>query len=212
MDVEEVCESDIWYQQTDMSHMKRNAVLVSKEAIRYGFGSLLRNTYGQPCPATQDALNTWSENGDSRRGLERWINGEYAARKAVIIRRTIQSVLRAQDKMRKENLVEPDLIMNILSSLSSAFSRDSKNISRAMGIADELAILNLDEGQTRLRLELVPRIQSPRKSPKGIFFIVLVELIIKKGKRQGRERKGKRCSCLLASVPAYADAVLDRFL
>ena len=191
MDVEEVCESDIWYQHDDMSHMKQNAVLISKEAIRYGFGSLLRNTYGKPCPATQDALNTWSRNGDSRRGLERWINGEYAARKAVIIRRTIQSVLRAQDKMRKENRTEPDLIVDILSSLSSAFSRDSKNFSRAMGIADELAILNLGGDQTRLRPELVPRTKSPRKSPKGIFFIV-VELIIKKGKRkQGEKEKEK---------------------
>ena len=110
MDVEEVCESDIWYQHYDRRHTKRNAVLVSKEANRYGFGSLLTNTYGKTCPATQDALNAWSRKGKSTRGLERFINSEYSAQREDIRRRTIQSVLRAQDRMREENLTEPDQI------------------------------------------------------------------------------------------------------
>jgi hypothetical protein len=167
MDVEEVCESDIWYQHSDRRHTKRNASLDSKEANLHGFGSLLTNTYGKTCPATQDALNTWSRNGNSRRGLERWINGEYAAQRDDIRRRTIQSVLRAQNKMRNENLTEPDNIMKVLSTLSRLFSRDSTNFSRAMGIADELAILNLGEDQARPMPKLVPvpRTKSPRRSP-----------------------------------------------
>jgi hypothetical protein len=174
MDVEEVCESNIWYQRADMKNTKRNAVLVSKKANRYGFGSLLTNTYGKPCPATQDALNTWSRNGNSRRGLERFINSEYSAQRDDIRRRTIQSVLRAQEKMRDENLTEPDHIMKVLSSLSKLFSRDSKNFSRAMGIADELAILNLGDDQARPMPKLVhvPRIKSPRESPKSTNSVI----------------------------------------
>jgi hypothetical protein len=167
MDIEEICRSDIWYQHADMSHMKRKAVLVSKEANRYGFGSLLTNTYGKTCDATQDALNTWSRNGNSRRGLERWINDEYAAKRADIRRRTIQSVLRAQDKMREEKLTEPEYTMKVLSRLSEAFSRDSMNFSRAMGIADELAIVNMEEQTHPMqKLALVTR----TKSPNSVLF------------------------------------------
>jgi hypothetical protein len=178
MDFEEVCKSDIWYQHADMSHMRRNAALVSKEATRYGFGSLLTKTYGKTCPATQDALNTWSRHGNSRRGLERFINSEYSAQRDDTRRRTIQSVLRAQEKIRKENLTEPDLIMKVLSSLSKLFSRKSKNFSRAMGIADELAILNLGEDQARPMPKIVsaPRTKSPRKSPKSPNCVIEVDI------------------------------------
>ena len=130
---------DLWYQQEELKHMKRKALVVSKEAQRYGLGSILTNTYGNhnhhphnqqtasgggtsssPSSAscsnsddpaagslnsdTQQALNTWSRNGNSRRGLERWINDEYAAKRSDIRKRTIQSVLRAQAKMRESAL------------------------------------------------------------------------------------------------------------
>ena len=171
MDFEEVCKSDIWYQHADMSHMRRNAALVSKEATRYGFGSLLTKTYGKTCPATQDALNTWSRHGNSRRGLERFINSEYSAQRDDTRRRTIQSVLRAQDRMREDNITEPDQTMNVLSTLSKVFSRDSTNFSRAMGIADELAIMNLEE-EARPVSKFMPRIKSPRKSPKSPICVM----------------------------------------
>jgi hypothetical protein len=175
MDIDEVCESDIWYNHSDRSYMKRDAILVTNEANRCGFGSLLTNTYGRPCAATQDALNTWSRLGNSRRGLERFINSEYSAQRADIRRRTIQSVLRAQDQMREENLTEPDNAMNVLSGLSQVFSRDSTDFSLAMGIADEFAILNveeqearhLDEQEARQVSKFMPRIKGPRKIPKS---------------------------------------------
>jgi hypothetical protein len=145
MDIAHMEKADIWYQQADMSHMKRKALVVSKEANQYGFGSLLTNTYGKIDDATQEALNAWSRSGNSRRGLERWINQEYAAKRSDIRRRTIKSVLRAQDKMRKENLTEPGYTSKVLSRLSEAFSRDSYNFARGMGIADEQALIGIDE-------------------------------------------------------------------
>lgn len=171
MDSDEVCKSDIWYQQTVMSRMKSDAVLVGKDGNRYGFDSLLTNTYGKTCPATQDALNIWSREGGSRRGLERWINSEYDTKRADIIRRTIRSVLRAQDRMREQRLPEPAHITYILSSISCVFSRDSKNFSRAMGIADELAILNFEEQTRRMQIHFpaLPITKSPRKSPSSII-------------------------------------------
>jgi hypothetical protein len=171
MDNEEVCKSDIWYKQADMSQIKRSAILDSKVANRYGFGSLLTNTYGRKCLATQDALNTWSSKGNSGRGLERYINDEYAAQRADIRRRTIQSILRAQDKMIEESPTgtDPDHAMTVLSRLSEVFSRDSTNFSRAMGIADELAILNMGkQTHSMQKLVPVPRTKSP-KSPSCVM-------------------------------------------
>lgn len=129
---------DIWYQHADLAHIKRKAMVVSKEAHRYGFGSLLTNTYGNTGDETQDALNAWSRNANSRRGLERWINDEYSAKRSDIRRRTIQSVLRAQDKMRQENISDIEYGMKVISRLSEAFSQDSRNFARMLGTADAL--------------------------------------------------------------------------
>lgn len=136
------CRKEIWFQQTDMSMIKRKALLISKEAQRFGLGSLLSNTYGHENNETQEALNTWCRNANSRRGLERWINDEYSAKRSDIRRRTIQSVLRAQQKMREENINDVDYGIKVIARLSEAFSQDSRNFARAMGIADELALLS----------------------------------------------------------------------
>jgi hypothetical protein len=168
MDIKEVCKSDIWYQHAEMSRMKRRAAQASKEAHQCGIGSLLTNTYGKTCDATQDALNTWSRTGNSRRGLERWINDEYAANRADIRRRTIRSVLRAQDKMREENLTEPDSTLQVLSTLSETFSRDSTKFARALGIADELAIGEQIQRPLPKLFVPVPRTKSP-KSPNSVI-------------------------------------------
>jgi hypothetical protein len=133
------CRKEIWFQQSDMSTIKRKALMVSKDAQRYGVGSLLSNTYGSSSSETQEALNTWCRNANSRRGLERWINDEYSAKRSDIRRRTIQSVLRAQQKMREENINDIEYGWKVVSRLSEAFSQDSRIFARAMGVADELA-------------------------------------------------------------------------
>jgi hypothetical protein len=145
MDTIDSCAADIWYQQNDLSQMKRKAVIVSKEAHKHGLGSLLSNTYGRSGPDVQVALEKWAMNGNSRRGLERWINDEYAAKRSDIRRRTIQSVLRAQDKMNNEGVKDSNYSVKVLSRLSEAFSLDSANFARYMGLADEKAA-NADGG------------------------------------------------------------------
>lgn len=162
---------DIWYQQTELSHIKRKAVVVSKEAHRYGFGSLLTNTYGNAGDETQDALNTWARNANSRRGLERWINNEYSAKRSDIRRRTIQSVLRAQEKMRVENIDDPDYGMKVLSRLSEAFSQDSRNFAACMGKADEEAAKDdwpIDAAQSVVKGHRIKSVRAP--SPKTVVL------------------------------------------
>lgn len=137
------CRKEIWFQLSDMSIMKRKALMLCKEAKRYGVGSLLNNTYGinNSEAETQESLNIWCRNATSRRGLERWINDEYSANRSDIRKRTIQSVLRAQQKMREENINDAEYRAKVISRLSKAFSQDSRSFALAMGKADELAAL-----------------------------------------------------------------------
>lgn len=139
-----VALTDIWYEYQELCNMKRKAMIVAKEAQKYGFGSLLSKTYGKLCDETQIAVNTWARNGNSRRGLERWINNEYAAKRADIRRRTIQSVLRAQEKMREEGINDVDYGTKVLARLSEAFSIDSRHFAVVMGRADEAAVNETD--------------------------------------------------------------------
>lgn len=140
-DIDELAENRglVWYQYDELKNIKRKALQISKEAQRHGLGAVLTNTYGKKCEETQEALNTWARNGSSRRGLERWINDEYAAKRSDIRKRTIQSVVRAQAKMKDSELNDPDYSTKVLSRLSEAFSIDSKQFARGMGLADELA-------------------------------------------------------------------------
>ena len=130
---------DVWYQYEELKHIKRKALVLSKEAQRYGLGSILTNTYGKASTENAEALHTWVRNASSRRGLERWINDEYAAKRSDIRKRTIQSVLRAQHKMQESAIQDPDYSMKVLSRLSEAFSVDSKEFARGMAVADESA-------------------------------------------------------------------------
>lgn len=138
---------DIWYQYEELKHIKRKALVLSKEAQRYGLGSILTNTYGKASTENAEALHTWVRNASSRRGLERWINDEYAAKRGDIRKRTIQSVLRAQHKMHESAIQDPDYSMKVLSRLSEAFSVDSREFARCMGQADEVSCRQAASGE-----------------------------------------------------------------
>lgn len=139
MDMDEAVAADIWYRQSEMNQIKRKAMSIARDAQRYGLGSILSNTYGKDCGETQHSINTWARNGASRRGLERMINNEYAAKRADIRKRTIKSVLRAQMKMEEEGVNDKDYQLTVLARLSEAFSQDSRNFARVLGRADEHA-------------------------------------------------------------------------
>ena len=154
----------MWYDYQDMHHMKKKAMAISHEARRYGLGSLLTDTYGRSCPETQASLNTWALRSSSRRGLERWINDEYAAKRADIRRRTTMSVLRAQEKLREAEILDPDYAGKILARLSEAFSKDSLTFARMMGTADamqeeeEMSLKSLSlHSTTKRKKSILPR-------------------------------------------------------
>ena len=172
VDIDELAENRqlVWYQYDELKAIKRKALQISKEAQRHGLGVILTNTYGKKCEETQEALNTWARNGSSRRGLERWINDEYAAKRSDIRKRTIQSVVRAQAKMKDSELHDPDYSTKVLSRLSEAFSVDSKHFARGMGRADELAASG-DQESEHYRKEVDDRkIPSGKTSPRSVVM------------------------------------------
>lgn len=171
MDIEEVCREDIWYQHAELSEIKRKAMSVAKEAHRYGLGTLLSNTYGKSSESAQESLNNWARNGNSRRGLERWINNEYAAKRSDIRRRTVKSVLRAQRKLFEDGVDDPVYSMKVLSRLSEAFSKDSRNFARVLGLADEHAASTdsaTDTERDETTKECVPPLR--QSSPRSVAF------------------------------------------
>lgn len=131
--------ADIWYQQNELQQLKRKAMILSKETNKYGLGSILSNTYGRTDDETQQAMNIWSRSSSSRRGLERFINNEYSSKRSDVRRRTIKSVIRAQRKMKEEGVADDEYSAKVLSRLSEAFSQDSRNFARMMGVADAVA-------------------------------------------------------------------------
>jgi hypothetical protein len=139
---------NVWYNRNELGHIKRKAMVVSRESQRYGFSSLLTNTYGHSGPDVQESLNTWSRSASSRRGLERYINDEYAAKRSDLRSRTQLSVIRVQSKLRQDDANQVDHCWDILARLSETFSKDSANFARSMGRADEKAT-QADEPEDR---------------------------------------------------------------
>ena len=184
MDMDEAVADDIWYQQSEMNHIKRMAMSIARDAQRYGLGNILSNTYGKNCDETQHSINTWARNGASRRGLERMINNEYAAKRSEIRKRTVKSVLRAQMKMEEEDVNDKEYQMKVLARLSEAFSRDSRHFARVLGIADEHAasVENAEENPAfneknkDKKIELPARSNSPKShvsrtpSPRSVLL------------------------------------------
>jgi len=140
MDFTEIEQGDVWFLQSDLSSIKHKAMALAKESSQFGLGSLLSNVYGKNDEDTQHALNRWACHGSSRRGLERWINRSYCQKRSDIRRRTIKSLVRAQRKMVLEGCTDQDYRWIVLARLCEALSRDARLFARVLGKADEYAL------------------------------------------------------------------------
>lgn len=153
LDIEGVTSVELWFQYSDLQRSKRKALVLAKEAGQYGLGSLLTNTYGKTDTGTMEAITAWAVSSAARRGLERFINKEYAAKRIDIRRRTIKSVITAQRKMREEGIEDTEYTSKVLGKLSEAFSQDSSRFARVMGLADHEAtvVAHADLGASSAR-------------------------------------------------------------
>lgn len=170
LDHENVSPHDIWYQGNELSHMKRKAMVVAKESNKHGYASLLTNLYGKTCEETQKAMNRWACHGGLRRGLERWIHAEYAAKRADIRQRTLQSVLRAQLKLEE---ADDDYRATVLARLSETFSQDARNWARLMGTADACAAAEESSSAALTEKEAGRAALARRSSPTSVMSELL---------------------------------------
>lgn len=157
---------DIWYQADELTHIKRKAMVVAKESNKHGYASLLTNLYGKTCEETQQSFNRWACQGGLRRGLERWIHAEYAAKRADIRKRTIQSVLRAQKKLED---ADEDYRATVLGRLSETFSQDARNWAHLMGKADACAVAEETLSVLTIEKEGVRTSVARRSSPTSVM-------------------------------------------
>lgn len=156
--------SDIWFQYSDLQRVKREAVILTRQYRPMGV--LLSKTYGIADNESTKNLESWSKACGDVRGLERYINREYAEKRIDVRKRITKSVLKAQYKMRVEDL-EYNYSSEVLSRLSAAFSVQSSRFAHMMGKADEKAVHDDEESgnESIRRLQRIP-------SPNSVMDIV----------------------------------------
>lgn len=159
--------SDIWFQYSDLQRVKREAVVLTRQYRPMGI--LLSKTYGIADHESIKNLESWSKGCGDVRGLERYINREYAEKRVDVRKRITKSVLKAQYKMRAEDL-EYNYSSEVLSRLSAAFSIQSSRFAHMMGKADESAVHEEDENNC----ESIRRVQR-MPSPNSVLDIVSSE-------------------------------------
>jgi hypothetical protein len=128
-----------WYQNSDYDRFLQEieeSVLIAKQA---GLANLIQRHYGHTDSETQEMLNAWAMCKETSRGLERLVNGEYGHERLLHRRKTINAVLYAQDKLRKNNRNDARA-SSIIQTVSSTLSAKSIEFARMMAIADRAAV------------------------------------------------------------------------
>jgi hypothetical protein len=141
----EADKNDIWYNQGDMKQIKEAAFLLSRQAGKYGVGTLLGNTYGNDDLATMSAIQAWANACAERRGLERFHCRHYAKKRMDVRRKTILSVLKAQHRMLvEEKLTDRVYVGVVIGRLAEAYSLEARRFARVLGHADAATAAQLD--------------------------------------------------------------------
>jgi hypothetical protein len=180
----EADKNDIWYNQGDMKQIKEAAFLLSRQAGKYGVGTLLGNTYGNDDLATMSAIQAWANACAERRGLERFHCRHYAKKRMDVRRKTILSVLKAQHRMLvEEKLTDRVYVGVVIGRLAEAYSLEARRFARVLGHADAATAAQLDNnsvavvesiqrGRSILKISAPKPLQVQRqKTPQSITML-----------------------------------------
>lgn len=163
LDHVEANKNDIWYNQGDMKQIKEAAFLLSRQAGKYGVGTLLGNTYGNDDLATMSAIQAWANACAERRGLERFHCRHYAKKRMDVRRKTILSVLKAQHRMLvEEKLTDRVYVGVVIGRLAEAYSLEARRFARVLGHADAATAAQLDNNNNNNAVAAVESIQRGR--------------------------------------------------
>jgi hypothetical protein len=157
----DMCD-EVWFQPEDFQNFRLDARDSSLNAIKKGLSAYIKRTYGHTDKQTQDMHNLWARCSDTRRGLERFINQEYGKNRRFTQKKTIQAVLYAQERLRKDGERDYGHTSAVISSVASAVSAEAVAFAAMLGRADYAAVV-------RRRVTVVRRVPSVRRksAPNG---------------------------------------------
>jgi hypothetical protein len=146
---------ETWLQPEDFDEFRSDARNSSRNAIKKGLAAYIKWTYGHSDNKTQDMLNLWARCSDTRRGLERFINEDYAKVRLYVRRKTVRAILYTQERLRKEEEQSYDRASAVIGNVSTTLSADPIKLAIMLGKADYAAVV-------RRRVTVVRRIASAR--------------------------------------------------
>jgi hypothetical protein len=100
-------------------------------------------------------LNLWARCSDTRRGLERFIDIDYAKVRLYVRRKTVRAILYTQERLRKEEEQSYDRASAVIRKIATTLSADARKFATMLGRADYAAVV-------RRRATVVRRIVSVR--------------------------------------------------
>ena len=117
-----------WYSKADYLSFNDTSKMISSALRRFRHGELLLTAFSEDHNLSQQALNTWSYDGDSRRGIEIWANLKHGQQRRLKRKAAIQGLLFLQKEMRARDEASPD----ILCRFSELLTHDAREFARRM--------------------------------------------------------------------------------
>ena len=132
--------SIMWYQPDEFIDLRASARVSCDAAIRKGMSSYIPRGYGYNDSKTQLLLDAWASCDDTRRGLERFINTDYAKQRSHIRRKTVRAVLYSQDRLREEGDADYARSATVMRNIAFAVSSRAQMLAIMLAKADAAAI------------------------------------------------------------------------
>jgi hypothetical protein len=139
---------DVWYQQEDFLEFRRTAAITCDEAIRKGLVSFIKRTYSYSDLKTQHSLDLWAKFKDTSRGLERFINKDYAKERLYIRKKQIKGVLYTQEQLIEDGETDPVRSAAIIRNVATVVSEKAVIFAAMLGSADRAAVVHFMPGSS----------------------------------------------------------------
>ena len=157
---------DVWCQKEDFLDFRQASADTCDEAIRKGHGSFIKRTYGYSDLKTQACLDLWAKLKETRRGLERFINREYAKERHYIRNKQIQGVLYTQQQLTEDGITGAVRRAGIIRKVATTVSKEAVIFAAMLGSADEAAVVSFMQRPSQFQT-MVDMVKHNQTAPPG---------------------------------------------
>jgi hypothetical protein len=130
---------DTSYRKKDFLGFRRASDSTCEEAIQKGHASFIQRTYGYSDLKTQACLDLWAKLKGTSRGLERFINKDYAKERHYIRNKHIKGVLYTQKQLTEDGITGPARRAGIIRKVATTVSEEAVIFATMLGSADQTA-------------------------------------------------------------------------